>query len=74
VNWKRILIAAITRKKYQAFIDDTKHPERARDRLWNKEILPLLQKSAYWHSALQNKQSLSLNDFPITTYAPRYIF
>ena len=68
MNWKRILIAAITRKKYLAFIEDTKHPESARDRLWNQEIVPLLKKSAYWHSILQNKLNLSLDNFPITNY------
>ncbi|MCW8400776.1 GH3 auxin-responsive promoter family protein [Legionella sp. PATHC038] len=68
MNWKRILIAAITRKKYQAFIEDTQYPERSRERLWNQEIVPLLKKSSYWQALLQNSPILSLDDFPITTY------
>lgn len=44
MNWKRRLIALITRKKYQAFIEDTKYPERSRERLWHQEIVPLLKK------------------------------
>ncbi|KTC70866.1 GH3 auxin-responsive promoter [Legionella bozemanae] len=68
MNWKRRLIALITRKKYQAFIEDTKYPERSRERLWHQEIVPLLKKSAYWSPLLQTLHPLSLNDFPITTY------
>lgn len=68
MNWKRIFIAAITRKKYLDFIEDTKHPERSRERLWNEEVVPLLKKSAYWQPLLNNLQHLTLNDFPITTY------
>ncbi|KTD74316.1 GH3 family domain-containing protein [Legionella tucsonensis] len=68
MNWKRRLIAAITRKKYLTFIKDTQYPERSRERLWNQEIVPLLKKSAYWSPLLQNRQTLSLNNFPITTY------
>ena len=69
MNWKRLLIAAITRKKYQAFIQDTKYPERSREKLWTREIIPLLKKSSYWGGALKSIQTLNLDDFPITTYA-----
>jgi len=65
MNWKRMLIAAITRKKYQAFINDTKNPQAARERLWANEILPLLRQSAYWQPKLG---SCKLDDFSITTY------
>ena len=66
MNWKRLLIAAATRKKYKAFITDTNHPEQARERLWTKEIEPLLHQSAYWQSQLKNP--VVLDDFAITTY------
>lgn len=65
MNWKRRLIAAITRKKYNAFIEDTKHPEVARERLWKSEILPLLHQSAYWQPQLSTHH---LDDFDVTTY------
>ena len=68
MNWKRIFIAAITRKKYRAFIKDTKNPERSRERLWNQEIVPLLKKSAYWQPRLPNIPTLRLDDFSITHY------
>ncbi|MBI2786106.1 MAG: GH3 auxin-responsive promoter family protein [Legionella longbeachae] len=68
MNWKRSLIAILMRKKYQAFLEDTKHPEQARERLWNQEIAPLILNSPYWCSVLQKKQRISLDDFPITTY------
>lgn len=68
MNWKRMLIAALMRGKYKAFIEDTKHPERASTKLWNKEIVPLLKKSAYWRSFLKQKQEIVLDDFPISTY------
>ncbi|KGP63966.1 GH3 auxin-responsive promoter [Legionella norrlandica] len=68
MNWKRFLIAAITKKKYQSFLEDTKHPKDVRDRLWNQEIVPLLIQSHYWGDWLKNKSSLDLNDFPITEY------
>lgn len=65
MNWKRMLIATLTKSKYQAFINDTKEPKQARVRLWTKEILPLLQQSEYWSKQLP---SAELHDFPITTY------
>ena len=68
MNWKRILIATMTRKKHQAFIEDTKHPEHARERLWMQETVPLLQKSAYWYHLLENTPEVHLDDFPITVY------
>ncbi len=68
MNWKRMLIEVMTRKKYKAFIADTFHPEAARDRLWWREILPLLKKSVYWPPILKELPSANLNDFPITTY------
>ncbi|PWY55223.1 GH3 auxin-responsive promoter [Legionella qingyii] len=68
MNWKRLLIAAITRKKYQAFIEDTKYPQRSREKLWNQEIIPLLKRSSYWSAALKSIHTLNLSDFPITTY------
>jgi hypothetical protein len=68
MNWKRLLIAAVTRKKYQAFIADTLHPEEARKRIWAKEVLPLLQQSPYWQPMLKSMNSLNLDDFAITTY------
>ncbi|WP_298627273.1 GH3 auxin-responsive promoter family protein [uncultured Legionella sp.] len=68
MNWKRRLIAAMTKSKYKSFLVDTCNPEKARDRLWTKEILPLMQQSTYWPPLLKGKQSLALDDFPITTY------
>ncbi|WP_347572229.1 GH3 auxin-responsive promoter family protein [Legionella sp.] len=68
MNWKRKLIEAMTRKKYKAFIQDTLYPEHARVRLWQDEILPLLQQSAYWQAVLK-EQGTELNDFSITSYA-----
>lgn len=68
MNWKRFLIAAMTKKKYQIFLKDTRYPKEARDRLWNLEIVPLLKKSSYWQKLLKNKSTINLNDFPITTY------
>ena len=68
MNWKRFLIAAATRKKFKAFIEDTLHPEQARKRLWTEEVVPLLQQSPYWQPILKNKNSLMLDDFAITTY------
>lgn len=68
MNWRRILIAAMTRKKYKAFILDAQQPEQARERLWTHEIAPLLQQSPYWDSILPNEADLVLDDFPITTY------
>lgn len=62
MNWKRWFIAAITKSKYKAFLADTVHPEAARERLWLKEIAPLLQQSSI------NKNALNLDDFAITTY------
>ncbi len=64
MNLKRILIAAMNRKRYRSFIHDTENPDLARERLWQHEILPLLKQSSYWSSKLQN----NLNEFPITTY------
>jgi len=66
MNWKRLLIAAATRKKYKAFLTDTNHPEQARERLWTKEIVPVLHQSVYWQSQLKNP--VLLDDFAITTY------
>lgn len=68
MNWKRMLIAAMTQKKYHTFLEDTKHPERARERLWMQETVPLLQQSPYWYPLLRNKQNVHLDDFPITVY------
>lgn len=68
MNWKRMLIAAMTKSKYKAFLVDTKYPEKARERLWTKEIVPLLQQSTYWPPVLENKKSLGLDEFSITTY------
>ncbi len=68
MNWKRRLIAAMTKGKYKSFLVDTHNPEKARERLWNREILPLLQQSTYWPPLLSDKKSLSLTEFPITTY------
>lgn len=68
MNWKRALIAAITRKKYKNFLHDTLYPELARERLWSVEILPLLQHSSYWEPILKTKASIDLDDFPITEY------
>ncbi|BCA94222.1 hypothetical protein TUM19329_05830 [Legionella antarctica] len=68
MNWKRILIEAITKKKYKAFLEDTKYPEIARERLWQREILPLLKKSVYWPPILKELHYESLNNFAITTY------
>lgn len=68
MNWKRRLIAAMTKSKYKSFLVDTWNPEKARDRLWTKEILPLMQQSTYWPPLLEGKKSLALEEFPITTY------
>ncbi|HGT2641592.1 TPA: GH3 auxin-responsive promoter family protein [Legionella pneumophila] len=68
MNWKRFLIATMTKKKYQFFLNDTKHPKEARDRLWNSEIVPLLKKSSYWQKLLKDLSSVALNDFGITEY------
>lgn len=68
MNWRRMLIAALTRKKYKAFIQDTQQPEQARERLWTHEIAPFLHKSPYWDSILPGEGHLMLNDFDITTY------
>lgn len=68
MNWKRFLIAAMTKKKYQVFLNDTKHPKEARERLWNSEIVPLLKKSSYWQKLLKDQSSVALNDFGITEY------
>jgi hypothetical protein len=68
INWKRKLIETMTRKKYKSFIQDTLYPEQARARLWQNEILPLLQQSAYW-SPIIKEQGTELNDFAITSYA-----
>ncbi|MCL5271735.1 MAG: hypothetical protein M1486_00050 [Gammaproteobacteria bacterium] len=67
MNWKRGLIAAITRSKYKSFLVDTCNPEKARERLWTKEILPLMQQSTYWSLLLEGKKSLALEEFPILT-------
>lgn len=69
INWKRMLIAAMTRKKYEAFIHDTQYPEKAYTRLWQQEILPLLQKSAYWQPRLKGYSRVNLSDFTLTAYA-----
>ena len=68
MNWKRLLIAAVTRKKYKAFLSDTLYPELAQLRLWTDEIVPLLQKSVYWQPLLEYRKNINLNDFDITTY------
>ncbi|MCL9684716.1 GH3 family domain-containing protein [Legionella maioricensis] len=68
MNWKRLLIAAVTRGKYKAFLDDTRYPELAKLSLWTDEILPLLEKSPYWQPLLQDKNTILLDDFDITTY------
>lgn len=68
MNWKRLLIAAVTRGKYKAFLDDTRYPELAKVRLWTDEILPLLEKSPYWQSLLKDQNTIFLDDFDITTY------
>lgn len=66
MNWKRALIARMTRGKYQAFLQDTQQPQLAQSRLWTQEILPLLNQAPYWKPRLQGRQSLA--DFPITVY------
>lgn len=63
-NWKRLLIATATWKKYHDFIQDTKFPEKAKRRLWSKEILPLLKNASFW----QEKTHTTLDAFKITTY------
>ncbi|KTD74626.1 GH3 family domain-containing protein [Legionella waltersii] len=68
MNWKRWLISKLTQQKYKQFIEDTKHPQHARARLWNAETLPLMQKSAYWKPILEKNSSLKLEDFPISEY------
>ncbi|RUR19461.1 GH3 auxin-responsive promoter [Legionella sp. km535] len=68
MNWRKMLIAAITKNKYKAFLVDTQFPEQARDRLWTKEILPLLRKSTYWPPILEQQHSLELDAFSITHY------
>ena len=68
MNWKKMLIAAMTKNKYKAFLKDTKFPEQAKDRLWTKEIIPLLRQSTYWPPVLEHKKSLDLDEFAITHY------
>ncbi len=65
MNWKRMLIAAMTKSKYKAFIADTCDPKQACDRLWQSEILPLMHQSSYWKPKLN---SVTLDDFPISFY------
>ncbi|TAL59981.1 MAG: GH3 auxin-responsive promoter [Legionella sp.] len=65
MNWKRMLIATLMYGKYRAFIKDTEQPQEARERLWQKEILPLMQRSAYWPKRMK---SLELDDYAITQY------
>jgi hypothetical protein len=67
MNWKRLLIASLTRSKYKSFLEDTKDPKSVRNRLWEKEIVPILHRSPYWSALIQNPNP-SLNDFEITTY------
>lgn len=68
MNWKKLLISTVTKIKYKAFIKDTKFPELARERLWQREILPLLKKSYFWPSKLNEMSSTNLNDFAITGF------
>ncbi|WP_133128309.1 GH3 family domain-containing protein [Legionella nagasakiensis] len=68
MNWKRIIVAAATWKKYHAFINDTCHPEHAKNRLWNKEILPLIQQTSFWRQSSHFNKTQSLDSFAITTY------
>jgi hypothetical protein len=68
MNWKKAVITALARKKYLAFIRDTQNPEKAKFRLWEKEILPLLQRSAFWQKSLDFNQNITLEDCCITTY------
>lgn len=68
MNWKRLLIAALTRKKYRSFLDDTQYPELAQLRLWADEILPLLEQSEYWKPMLELRNTVIIDDFDITYY------
>lgn len=68
MNWKRRLIAWKTKKNYQQFIQDTKFSEAAKERLWQKEMLPILKRSAFWKQRYGNDLMQSLDAYPITTY------
>lgn len=68
MNWKRLLIAAMTKSKYKAFLVDTRQPEKARERLWINEIVPLLLQSPYWSLRVKDQNIPVLNEFAISTY------
>lgn len=68
MNWKRMLISAMTRKKYKMFLADTQNPQQVKESLWRDEVLPLLKQSSYWKPLLAARSSLDLSDFPITNY------
>jgi hypothetical protein len=63
---KRLLFTLATTKPYHAFIKDTHFPEKARERLWNKEIFPLIKAAPFWFKLINQNQTL--DDFNITTY------
>jgi len=68
MNWKRTLLAVVTWKKYQTFLADTQAPEDARARLWNKEIVPLIKRSAYWQKIINFDEVPLLDNVEISTY------
>lgn len=68
MNWKKMLIALMTRGQYKSFIKDTYFPEDAQHKIWTNEIVPLLDQSEYWKPRLNAQKKTVLNDFPISTY------
>ena len=68
MNWKKAVVTAFARKKYYTFIRDTQNPEKAKARLWDKEILPLIQTSAFWQKSIDFNRNITLDDCAITSY------
>ncbi|MDP1602889.1 MAG: GH3 auxin-responsive promoter family protein [Legionella sp.] len=68
MSWKRRLLATFTWKKYRDFISDTRNPEKAKARLWEKETLPLIKSSKFWQQLMDFYPTPAIDAFNITTY------
>jgi hypothetical protein len=65
---KRVLLKLLTKRHYRQFIKDTNQPQEVHSWLWNQEILPLLKKSTYWSTQMNQNVTLPLSSFDITHY------